>query len=365
MDQRLLSRQGRLALQPHDLLELSDTGYVAGHGSADGCRRPRPASSRSLVVVWGTNPVATHVNLMTHAARARKERGATLVVVDPYRNATAEQADMQLALRPGTDGALACAVMHVLFRDGYADRGYLARYGHVPASSNRHLATRRPSGRRPSRAHGRARSWPSPASTAGPSAATFASVTASPDRATAPAAMHAVTSLPVVSGAWQHRGRRGALQLRRHLGLRQDDDRGAGRATTPRSVNSTSPVSARSSKRRPRRDLGDGPPVTGMFIQNANPVSVAPNSVRCDAASRARTCSSAVHEQVMTDTATMADMVLPATMFLEHDDVYQAAAHPTIQVHKGIFAPSPRAARTTSFTRSSRAAWAPSIPASP
>ena len=67
----------------------------------------------------------------------------------------------------------------------------------------------------------------------------------------------------------------------------------------------------------------------------------------------------------MTDTAKMADIVLPATMFLEHDDVYQAAAHPTIQVHKGIFDPLRREPpEPLRLTRSWRVAWAPSIPAS-
>ena len=62
---------------------------------------------------------------MTHAMRARKERGAKIVAIDIYMNATMKQADMALLVRPGTDGALACAVMHVLFRDGYADWDYL------------------------------------------------------------------------------------------------------------------------------------------------------------------------------------------------------------------------------------------------
>ena len=66
-----------------------------------------------LVVIWGTNAVATQVNVMTHAIRARKERGAKIVVVDIYQNATMKQADLALLIRPGTDGALACAVMHV------------------------------------------------------------------------------------------------------------------------------------------------------------------------------------------------------------------------------------------------------------
>ena len=67
-----------------------------------------------------------------------------LVVVDPYRTATAEVADLHLMPRPGTDGALACAVMHVLFKEGYADRAYLARYTDDPAELEAHLATRDP-----------------------------------------------------------------------------------------------------------------------------------------------------------------------------------------------------------------------------
>ena len=79
-------------------------------------------------MVWGGNPVNTQVNLMTHVARARKEQGAKLAVVDPYRTGTAERADLHLAVKPGTDGALAAAVIHCLLRDGRADRDYLARH---------------------------------------------------------------------------------------------------------------------------------------------------------------------------------------------------------------------------------------------
>ena len=66
------------------------------------------------VVIWGTNAVNTQVNVMTHAVKARKKRGAKIVAIDIYDNGTMQQADMALCLKPGTDGALACAVMHVL-----------------------------------------------------------------------------------------------------------------------------------------------------------------------------------------------------------------------------------------------------------
>ncbi len=119
------------------------TGFIAGTGRLGGSD-PREMATSDCVVIWGTNAVHTQVNVMTHALRARKERGAKIVVVDIYDNATVKQADLGLVLRPGTDGALACAVMHVLFRDGHADRDYMARYTDCPAELESHLASADP-----------------------------------------------------------------------------------------------------------------------------------------------------------------------------------------------------------------------------
>src|SRR5690606_33108333 len=91
------------------------TGYVMGAGALRGAD-PREMAKSDCIVIWGTNAAVTQVNVMTHAIRARKERGARIVVIDIYRNATMKQAYLGLVLRPGTDAALACAVMHVLFR---------------------------------------------------------------------------------------------------------------------------------------------------------------------------------------------------------------------------------------------------------
>ena len=117
---------------------LVDNGWNAGTGAKRGVDAREMAES-DLIVVWGGNPVATQVNLMHHISRARRERGAQVVVVDPYRTATAEKADLHLMPAPGSDAALACGVMHVLFRDGFADRDYLARYTDCPAELEAHL----------------------------------------------------------------------------------------------------------------------------------------------------------------------------------------------------------------------------------
>ncbi|TIV46456.1 MAG: molybdopterin oxidoreductase family protein, partial [Mesorhizobium sp.] len=98
---------------------------------------PREMAKADCVVIWGTNAVVTQVNVMTHATRARKERGAKIVVIDIYDNATMKQADLGLVLKPGTDGALACAVMHVLFRDGLADRAYLEAFAKLVGTTKK------------------------------------------------------------------------------------------------------------------------------------------------------------------------------------------------------------------------------------
>ena len=184
---------------------VCEAGWCAGTGIQRGVD-PREMAVADLIVVWGGNPVSTQVNVMTHIARARKERGAKLIVVDPYRTGTAQVADMHLALRPGTDGALACAVMHVAFRDGFADRAYLAKYTDFPAGLEAHLSTRGPD-------------WA--AAITGLTVAeieAFASAYCRTPRAflrlgygfarsrNGPANMHAVSCLPAVTGKWQHEG---------------------------------------------------------------------------------------------------------------------------------------------------------------
>ena len=119
------------------------TGFIAGTGKLAGAD-PREMAKSDLVTIWGTNAVNTQVNVMTHATRARKERGAKIVVVDIYMNSTMQQADLAVLIRPGTDGALACAVMHCLFRDGKADWDYLHRYTDAPRELEEHVRTRDP-----------------------------------------------------------------------------------------------------------------------------------------------------------------------------------------------------------------------------
>jgi anaerobic selenocysteine-containing dehydrogenase len=142
--------------------------------------------------------------------------------------------------------------------------------------------------------------------------------------------MHAATSIAAVTGAWLHEGggafhnNGGIYHWNKTMieGLDVRDDSCA---------SSTSRASARCSPMI-RRDIGDGPPVEAMFIQNTNPMSVAPDQNRVRQGFARDDLFVAVHEQFMTETAAMADIVLPATMFLEHDDLYQGGGQQHIML---------------------------------
>ena len=206
---------------------LPESGWFAGVGKKAGVDAREIANS-DLIVVWGGNPVSTQVNVMTHIAKARKGRGAKLVVVDPYRTGTATQADLHLMVKPGTDGALAAAVIHILLRDGHADRDYLARLSDWDqASRGTILPSARRLGRRRSPGSRSIKSRPSRRSTAPPKRATSGSATAFARARNGAANLHAVSCLPAVTGAWQVPERwRARVGQRRDLSSGQDPDRG-------------------------------------------------------------------------------------------------------------------------------------------
>jgi len=315
---------------------LPEVGWLAGVGVSRGVDSREMAKS-DLIVVWGGNPVSTQVNVMTHVARARKERGAKLAVIDPYRTPTAAVADLHLAPRPGTDAALACAVMHVAFRDGHADRAYMREYADCPDRLEAHLRSRGPE-------------WASgvtgvPVAEIEAFATLYGQTNRSYLRAgygfarsrNGAAAMHAVTCLPTVTGAWQHEGG-GALWSNRAIyGLDRSLIEGLdARDTSIRELDMSRIGSVLTGD---RTELGDGPQVHAMLIQNQNPLTVCPDSNRVRRGFGRNDLFVATHEQFMTETARWSDIVLPATMFLEHDDIYQAGGHSHLQIGPKLIDP--------------------------
>ncbi|MFM9841779.1 MAG: molybdopterin oxidoreductase family protein [Dongiaceae bacterium] len=315
---------------------LSDAGWAAGVGVKRGVDSREIAES-DLIVVWGGNPVATQVNVMTHITRARKNRGAKLVVVDPYRTGTAETADMHIMPKPGTDGAVACAAMHVLFKEGYADRAYMAKYTDAPGELEAHLQSRTPewaeaiSGVPAAEIVEFARLY-------GRTQRSFLRVGYGFSRSrNGSVNLHAVSCLPAVTGAWRHRGG-GALYSNGGL-YKLDKTLIEGLDLLDPSVRILDQSRIGPVLTGDKRDLGDGPPVTAIFIQNTNPAVVCPESAKVRAGFLREDLFACVHEQFMTDTAAMADIVLPATTFLEHDDIYIAGGHTFLQIGRKAVEP--------------------------
>jgi anaerobic selenocysteine-containing dehydrogenase len=308
---------------------IARVGFAIGTGKIAGVD-PREMGVSDLVVIWGTNPVNTQVNVMTHASRAKKERGAKIAAVDVYNNETMKQADIKIILRPGTDGAFACGVMHVLFREGLADRAYLEKYTDCPAELEAHLQSRTPE-------------WASAicgvpvaeieafARAVGQTKRTFFRLGYGFTRSRNGAAqMHAASCIPAVTGAWQYEGggaffNNAALWhfnesiIEGHDAIDHDirllDQSKIGRVLTGDA-----------------EALQGRGPVKAMLIQNTNPVTVAPEQDLVRKGFAREDLFVAVHEQFMTETAQMADIVLPATMFMEHDDLYYGGGHQHISV---------------------------------
>jgi anaerobic selenocysteine-containing dehydrogenase len=324
---------------------LAWTGYVMGTGTLRG-PDPREMALSDCVVIWGTNAVATQVNVMTHAVAAKKNRGAKIVVIDIYDNPTMKQADMALTLRPGTDAALACAAMHIAFRDGTADRAYMAKFADDPAGLEAHLKDKTPE-------------WA--AAITGLSVEEiegFAKLVGQTKKSyfrlgygftrsrNGAVSMHAALSLATVLGSWQYEGG-GAFHSNSDIfklnkaelmgtayvdpGIRMLDQSQVGRVLTGDA-----------------EALRHGGPVTAMLIQNTNPVNVAPEQRLVKQGFLRDDLFVAVHEHFMTETADLADIVLPATMFVEHDDIYRGGGQSHIVLGPKLVEP-PETVRTNLF----------------
>ncbi len=315
---------------------LADAGWRAGVGAKMG-PDPREIGESDLIIVWGNNPASTQVNVMTHIARARRERGARLIVVDPYRTSTAKVADQHVCLRPGTDGALACAMMHVLFRDGYADRDYMRSHADAPDELEAHLATRTPqwaaaiTGLGVAEIEGLARLY------AGTARAFIRAGFGMSRSRNGAANMHAVSCLATVAGKWKTKG--GGTFYNNGDIYKVDRSLIMGLDRRDASIRVLDQCRVGAILTGDKRDLGDGPPVTAMIIQNTNPVVVSPEVLKVQQGFRRPDLFVCVHEQFMTDTARLADIVLPATMFVEHDDLYQASGHSHLQLGPKIIEP--------------------------
>ena len=287
-----------------------------------------------LVILWGINAAYTHINLMTLVKDARA-RGAHIVCIDPYRTRTAKQADEHLMIRSGTDGALALGMMHVLIREDLLDHGYIARATlgfealreHVSAYPPERVAaiTGLPAGRIVdlARRYGRTRS-------------AYIRVGIGLSRhENGGMTCRTIACLPALTGAYAHPhggallGSSGAFGSGGETVLERRD---LLPSPPPRSINMIQLGRALTD-----RDLR--PPVMALYVYNSNPAAVCPNSSLVLEGLAREDLFTVVHEQVQTDTADYADLVLPATTSMEHLDVYRSFGHLYLQLAEPVVAP--------------------------
>jgi len=303
---------------------ITDSGFKAGVGRFLG-PDPREMSLSDVILVWGGNPASTQVNVMKHIQKARKERNAKLIVVDPYKNRTAKVADIHYPIRPGTDGALACSLIHIMFRDNYADRDYMNKYTDDPKGLEEHVKKFTPK-------------WA--ASITGLSIneiEEFGKIFGKTNRLytrigygfarqrNGASSMHAVVSLSAVCGKWKYEGG-GAFYKNADI-YNIDKTLIEGLDVIDKNIRILDQSRIGSILTGDKEALQYGNNVYGMIIQNTNPLIVSPESSLVRKGFSREDLFVCVHEQFMTETAKYADIILPATTFVEHNDLYIAGGH--------------------------------------
>jgi anaerobic selenocysteine-containing dehydrogenase len=274
-----------------------------------------------LIFLWGTNTLTSSPHLWPFVREATRQ-GATTVCIDPIRTRTAASSDEHVAIRPGTDAALALGMMHVLFRDGLYDRSYLEEmtlgWEKLRDRVMEHYAPERVAGicRLEVRViEGLARRY-------GTMRPTFIRLNYGLQRhAGGGSAVRAISLLPAITGAWNDVG--GGALLSTSGTFHEIDYRSLTRPDFirpgTRSINMTRLGEALT--------VTNDPPVKALVVYNSNPGAIAPDRENVIAGLRREDLFTVVLEHFQTDTADYADVLLPATTQLEHTDLHKAYGH--------------------------------------
>jgi anaerobic selenocysteine-containing dehydrogenase len=277
-----------------------------------------------LILIWGSNSITSNLHFWTYAQQA-KRAGAKLVCIDPWRNDTAEKCHDHVQLRPGTDAALAYALMHELITHDWLDHDYIAQYT-LGFDALRERALQWP----PERA---AAICDVPVAQIRQLARDFGTTSAAAIRMNyglqrvhgGANAVRAIACLPALTGAWRHDA--GGLLMSSSHHFKADTaalerpDLLAGR--TPRTINMV--TIGYDLLREASADFG--PKIEAVIVYNSNPLAVAPEGDKVRRGFARDELFTVVLEHFQTDTADYADYVLPATTQLEHLDVHKSYGH--------------------------------------
>lgn len=335
MGSRFFHRLGASHLDRTICSSAGIEGWKATYGAMLGTD-PREAAESDLIVLWGTNTLTSNPHFWPFVRQASM-RGAPVICIDPIRTRTARASDWHLAPRPGTDGALALGLMHVLFREGLVDVDFLQRrtFGWEDLRERvlREWAPERV-----------AKICDLPVEDVVRFARMYGEAPRSYLRANyglqrhagGAMAMRAVGLLPSLTGAWQHRGGGGALSTSGAFGIDSHTlQRPDWCPPGTRVINMNRLGEALT---RPDAGVG-GPPVTAMVVYNSNPAAVAPDLGQVRAGLQREDLLTVVIEQFPTDTADYADWVLPATTQLEHWDLHATYGHHVVSLNQPAIEP--------------------------
>ena len=322
MDRRFFHRLGASRLERTICSDAGEEGLKSVLGVKLGTEPEQFRHSR-LIIAWGANIHGNNIHLWPFVEEARRQ-GAKLVVIDPYRTRTAACADWYLPVNPGTDVALALAMIQVIIGEGLYDADYVGRHtlGFDALSERVRDYT-------PERAEG----WTGiSADDIRRLAREYASLRPAAIRLNygvqrgenGGMAVRAITMLPCITGSWKEVG--GGLQLSTSGAFRLDRDALTRSDLGPaaRSVNMVE-------LGRVLQEL-QGPPIKALFVYNCNPAAVAPDHNAVVRGLLRPDLFTVVHEQFLTDTCDYADIVLPATTFFEHKDLQPSYGHYYLQI---------------------------------
>ncbi|MBK9168193.1 MAG: molybdopterin-dependent oxidoreductase [Bryobacterales bacterium] len=340
MDRRFFHRFGASRL---DRTICSAAG-VAGQTLAMGVRYSTPPEQfrdAKLILAWGANILGTNVHLWPFIVEARRN-GARFYTIDPRLNRTGRLSDKHFFVNPGSDAALAFGLMHVIFAEGLEDADYIARHTdgidelRARVASYTPEATERLTGIPRHEIAALAREY----ATTRPAAIRLNYGIQRSERGGLAAA--AVSLLPVITGQWRYAG--GGMQLSTSQAFRLNVPQLAREDLQLRSpLGRPARVVNMSQLAEALLDL-EHPPVKALVVYNSNPAAIAPDQNRVLQGLAREDLFTVVLEQFLTDTARHADIVLPATTFLEHTDLYFAYGHYYLQLARPVV-PAPGEAR--------------------
>jgi anaerobic selenocysteine-containing dehydrogenase len=333
LDRRFFHRLGASILDRTICASAGAAGYEYTLGRGRLGADPMGVPECRLILNWGSNTAVTNSHLWSLMVEARR-LGATLIALDPYKSPTAARCDHHIALRPGTDAALALGLMHVIFRDGLEDSDYINRATIGSEALRRRVLEEYP----PERV----------SSITGVSLETIEDLARLYARSVPSLirlnyglqrhygggmAVRTISCLPAIVGAWRHYGGGALLSTSGTYDLAEDRLKRVDLAPSGTRVVNMNQLA------EGLHGMLPGPPVQALYVYNSNPAAVAPDQRRVLEGLRRDDLFTVVHEQVFTDTTDYADIVLPATTQLEHLDIHASYGHHFVMLNTPAIAP--------------------------